>query len=82
MKTREEIIAEVNSLLAEEFEIEESEFAPDANLKATLNLDSINLVDLIALVQFTYKITIPVEDLKKIQTFTDLYDYIEQHQVS
>jgi acyl carrier protein len=37
-------------------------------------------VDLIALVQFTYKITIPVEDLKKIQTFNDLYDYIEQHQ--
>ena len=81
MKTREEIIAQVNSLLAEEFEIEESEFAPDANLKQTLNLDSINLVDLIALVQFTYKITIPVEDLKKIQTFSDLYDYIEQHQV-
>lgn len=78
--TREEIIAQVNSLLAEEFEIEESEFAPDANLKETLNLDSINLVDLIALVQFTYKITIPVEDLKKIQTFSDLYDYIEQHQ--
>ena len=81
MKTREEIIAQVNSLLAEEFEIEESEFAPEANLKETLNLDSINLVDLIALVQFTYKITIPVEDLKKIQTFTNLYDYIEQHQV-
>ena len=79
--TRQEIIAQVNSLLAEEFEIEESEFAPDANLKETLNLDSINLVDLIALVQFTYKITIPVEDLKKIQTFADLYDYIEQHQV-
>ncbi len=80
MKTREEIIAQVNSLLADEFEIEESEFAPEANLKDTLNLDSINLVDLIALVQFTYKITIPVEDLKKIQTFNDLYDYIEQHQ--
>ena len=78
--TREEIIAQVNSLLAEEFEVEETEFAPDANLKETLNLDSINLVDLIALVQFTYKITIPVEDLKKIQTFTDLYEYIEQHQ--
>ena len=80
MKTREEIIAQVNSLLAEEFEIEESESAPEANLKETLNLDSINLVDLIALVQFTYKITIPVEDLKKIKTFNDLYDYIEQHQ--
>ena len=80
MKTREEIIAHVNSLLAEEFEIEESEVAPDANLKETLGLDSINLVDLIALVQYHYKVTIPVEDLKLIQTFTDLYDYIEQHQ--
>ena len=80
MKTREEIIAQVNSLLAEEFEIEESEFASDANLKQTLNLDSINLVDLIALVQMTYKITIPVGDLKQIQTFSDLYDYIESHQ--
>lgn len=78
--TREEIIAQVNNLLEEEFEVEQSEFAPEANLKETLNLDSINLVDLIALVQFTYKITIPVEDLKKIQTFNDLYDYIEQHQ--
>lgn len=77
--TREEIIEQVNSLLAEEFEVDASEFAPEANLKETLNLDSINLVDLIALVQFTYKITIPVEDLKQIQTFTNLYDYIEQH---
>ena len=80
--TREEIIAQLNSLLAEEFEVEESEFTPDANLKETLSLDSINLVDLIALVQFNYKITIPVEDLKKIQTFNNLYDYIEEHQAA
>ena len=77
--TREEIIAQVNSLLAEEFEIEESEFAPDALLKDTLGLDSINLVDLIALVQATYKITIPVSDLPQIQTFDNLYDYISSH---
>ena len=77
--TRQEIIEQVNNLLEEEFEVEQSEFAPDANLKETLSLDSINLVDLIALVQMTYKITIPVEDLKQIQTFNNLYDYIEQH---
>jgi acyl carrier protein len=80
--TREEIIAQVNNLLEEEFEVEQSEFAPDANLKETLSLDSINLVDLIALVQMTYKITIPVEDLKQIQTFNNLYDYIEEHQAA
>ena len=77
--TREEIIAQVNSMLAEEFEIAEREFTPEASLKETLQLDSINLVDLIALVQMTYKITIPVSDLHQIQTFNNLYDYIEQH---
>jgi acyl carrier protein len=75
--TRQEIIEQVNNLLSEEFEIEQSEFTPDANLKDTLGLDSINLVDLIALIQFTYKITIPVNELKEIKTFSNLYDYIE-----
>ena len=74
--TRQEIIEQVNNLLEEEFEVEQSEFISDANLKETLGLDSINLVDLIALVQMTYKVTIPVEELKLIQTFDDLYDYI------
>ena len=74
--TRQEIIEQVNNLLEEEFEVEQSEFISDANLKETLGLDSINLVDLIALVQMTYKITIPVEELKLIQAFDDLYDYI------
>ena len=77
--TREEIIEQVNGLLSEEFEVEQSEFTPDANLKDTLQLNSINLVDLIALVQVTYKITIPVNELHQIQTFNNLYDYIEQH---
>lgn len=75
--TRQEIIEQVNNLLSEEFEIKQSEFTPDANLKDTLGLDSINLVDLIALIQFTYKITIPVNELKEIKTFSNLYDYIE-----
>ncbi len=77
--TRNEIIEQVNTLLSEEFEIEQSDFSPEASLKETLNLDSINLVDLVALVQFTYKITIPQNELSSIKTFNDLYDYIETH---
>ena len=38
--TRQEIIDQVNNLLEEEFEVEQSEFAPDASLKDTLSLDS------------------------------------------
>ena len=77
--TREEIIAKVNSVLAEECEVEESTITPEANVKNTLALDSLSLVDLVALIQYTYKIKIPAEDLPKIQTFNDLYDYIESH---
>lgn len=77
--TREEIVEQVNSLLAEEFDVENSDFAPDANIKETLSLDSLSLVDLIALVQQTYKVVIPVTELHQIQTFNNLYDYIESH---
>ncbi len=77
--TREEIVKQVNKVLAEEFEAQDSNFAPTANVKDTLNLDSLSLVDLVAVIQYTYKIKIPVEDLRKIDTFNDLYDYIESH---
>lgn len=77
--TREEIVTQVNQLLAEEFEVEASNFAPDANVKETLSLDSLSLVDLVAIIQQTYNIKIPVADLKTIQTFDNLYDYIEAH---
>ena len=69
--TREDIVKEVNNLLAL--------FTPDANVRDTLSLDSLSLVDLVAIIQQTYKIKIPVADLKSINTFNDLYNYIESH---
>ena len=77
--TRNEIIEKVNALLSEEFEVESALFSPDANVRDTLSLDSLSLVDLVALIQHTYKIKIPVADLWNIKTFNDLYDYIESH---
>lgn len=77
--TRQEIEAQVNSLLAAEFEIDQEQFSPEANIKETLSLDSLSLVDLVALIQQNYKVTIPVAELRAIQTFNDLYTYIEQH---
>lgn len=53
--TREDIVKQVNKVLAEEFETEESKMTPDANLKDALNLDSLSLVDLVAVIQYTYK---------------------------
>jgi len=77
--TREDIVEKVNAVLAEEFEVELDVFTPDANIKETLSLDSLSLVDLVAIIQYTYKVKVPVSDLPKIQTFNNLYDYIEGH---
>ena len=79
MMTRNEIMEQVNELLAGEFEVEVSDNTPEANIKETLSLDSLSLVDMVALLQVNYKVTIPVAELSKIQSFNDLYDYIEEH---
>ncbi|MCL1615641.1 acyl carrier protein [Bacteroides sp. ET71] len=77
--TRQEIVEKVNSLLADEFEVDAALFTPEANVRETLQLDSLSLVDLVAIIQQTYKIKIPVGELREIKTFADLYNYIESH---
>ena len=77
--TRQEIVEKVNSLLADEFEVDAALFTSEANVRETLQLDSLSLVDLVAIIQQTYKIKIPVGELREIKTFADLYNYIESH---
>lgn len=76
---RQELIQQLNEAMAEEFEVETTVMTPEANIKDTLNLDSLNLVDLVAMVQQEYGVNIPLADLPTIQTFNDLYDYILSH---
>ena len=46
--TRNEIIEQVNDLLEEEFEIEQSELDPEASKKEVPQIDSLNMMDIIA----------------------------------
>lgn len=78
--TREEIIEKVAETLSEEFEVDQEVITPDAVIYDTLELDSLSLVDLVAVVQYTFKVKIPVADIPSVKTFNDLYDYIESHQ--
>ncbi len=76
---REELIKKVNTVLADEFEVEASEIAADKSIKDTLNLDSLSLVDLVALIENEFSVKIKGDEMKKIQTFADLYDYLEKN---
>ena len=73
--TREEIIDQVKEVLAEEFEVEQDVMTDDANIKDTLELDSLSLVDLVAVIEHTFKVKIPAADLPTVKTFAQLYDY-------
>lgn len=76
---RNEIISTINQKVAVEFEIEESSIQPDALIYDTLDLDSISLIDLVGIIQSTYKIRLDKKDLEDIKTFDDLYSFIENH---
>ena len=73
-----ELIAKINETLAEEFEVEVSDITPDANIKEALQLDSLSLVDMVALVESEFGVKIQGAEMLNIQTFQSLYDYIAE----
>lgn len=70
------MIQKINAAMAEEFEVDESVFTPEADIKSTLELDSLSLVDLVALVESNFGIKINGTDIAKVRTFGALYDLI------
>ena len=77
--TKQEIIAKVNNLLVEEFEIEESLLTPNASLKNDLEIDSLDFVDIVVLIDREFGFKPKAEELKTVKTLQDFYDYIEAH---
>ena len=75
---KQELIARVNAVLAEEFEKEINDLTPDANIKATLELDSLSLVDMVALIEAEFKVKITGTEVSQVKTFAELYDFIEE----
>ena len=73
---KQQFINDLNELLAEEFEVEVSTIKPEATIKITLALDSLSLIDLVAVIENTYKIKISGSELMHIKKFDELYDFL------
>ena len=71
-----EIITKVNAFLVDEFEVDPETITPGANLKETLNLDSLDYVDLVVVIESNFGFKVKGEDFVNIKTFQDFYDYI------
>lgn len=72
----EEISAKINEFLIEEFEVDGATITPEASLKDTLELDSLDYVDLVVLIEGNFGIKVKQEDFTSIRTFQNLYDYV------
>lgn len=74
---KEVIIEKINSFLIDEFEVESEDIAPEANLKDTLDLDSLDFVDLVVSVESNFGVKLIGEDFTGVVLLEDFYNLIE-----
>jgi acyl carrier protein len=71
-----QIIEKTNEFLAEEFEIDVAKITPEAVLKDTLELDSLDYIDLVVVIESNFNFKVQPEDFVGIVTFQDFYEYV------
>ena len=76
IKTKSEVIDQINEFLAEEFEVDIDTIQPEANLAQTLGLDSLDYIDLVVMTESNFGFKVKAEDFPGIQTFDDFYNYV------
>jgi acyl carrier protein len=77
--TRDEIAQRVTSAMCEMFELSASAVHPAAELQKDLGLDSIDAVDLSVKFQELTGRKVPLSDLIRIRTVSDVVDVVEKH---
>ncbi len=75
--TREEIVKITNNILVDEIEIDAKKINDNALLKEDLGIESLDFVDIVALVENRFGFKIKPEEMKDVRTLSQFYNYIE-----
>ncbi len=76
MKENAEIITKINGFLVDEFEVEPEKIQPELNLRETLELDSLDYIDLVVVIEGNFGFKVKPEDFASISTFQSFYEYV------
>jgi acyl carrier protein len=76
--TREEIIEKTKEFLSDEFEVEKDIILPENNLHESLDLDSLDYVDLVVVIEENFGFKTTAEDFENVKTFDDFYTLVEK----
>ena len=75
--TDQEIIALIDSSLAEEFELARDEMTPEAKIYEDMGLDSLDIVDLVIVLETTFGFKIREEAaVRNIRTLGNIHDFV------
>ncbi|HEX3272685.1 MAG TPA: acyl carrier protein [Ktedonobacterales bacterium] len=77
--SREEILAQLKPVVAEQLGVDESEVREDASFTEDLNADSLDLVELIMSLEEKFGLQISDEDAEKLTTVGESVDFISEH---
>lgn len=72
----EEIAQRINAFLVSDFEVEAEALVPEASLKETLDLDSLDFIDLVVAIEREFGFKVNPQDFQTMVTLSDFYDYV------
>ena len=70
---------EVINLISSTLEIDKKNINENTNLIADLDVESLDLVNLVVAFEEKYGMEIPDQDIKNLQTVSDIISYLESH---
>jgi acyl carrier protein len=75
--TEQQIVDLIDSSLAEEFELDRAAMQPEANIYEDLGLDSLDMVDMVIVLEGAFKFKIREEDaIREIRTLGDIHRFV------
>jgi acyl carrier protein len=71
-----EVIKIINDFLIDEFELEPEQIKMDTSLREELEIESLDLVDIIVLIEREFGFKVDPQEIIKVTTIRELYDFI------
>ena len=75
---RKEIEEKVRAFFIEDLEIEEDKIFPESRLKEDMGIDSLDYVDIVAVVLSTFGVKLNLSKMRGVTTFSQFIDYLEK----
>jgi acyl carrier protein len=74
---KQEIEEKVRAFFIDDLEIEEEKIFPDSRLKEDMGIDSLDYVDIVAVVLSTFGVRLNLENMKEVKTLSQFIDYLD-----